>query len=168
MALIIEDGTALENSEVYCSVAFADAYHAARGNDAWDNVDNKEAALRKAADYIGQAYRANWAGTRVSDTQSMDWPRYNVPRTDSAGSYYPSNAVPIELQKANAEFALKTVDGDLLADTDAPVIEETVGVITTRYAAGTSQAKKFPAVDKLLAPLMTNSGFGGSVRLIRA
>jgi hypothetical protein len=166
MSIIIEDGTAKIDSEVYCTVAFADTYHAARGNDAWDNVDNKEAALRKAADYIGQMYRTKWAGTRVSDLQAMDWPRYNVPRIDSAGSYYPSNSVPLEIQKANAEFALKTVDGDLLADTDTPVIEETVGPITTRYAAGASQAKKFPAVERLLAPFI--SGGVGSIRLVRA
>lgn len=166
MALIVENGSIVAGAESYCTVAFADTYHAARGNDAWDNVDNKEAALRKAADYIGQMYRAKWAGTRVSDLQAMDWPRYNVPRIDSAGSYYASDSVPLEIQKANAEFALKTVEGDLLADADAPVTEETVGPITTRYAAGASQDKKFPAVDRLLAPFI--SGGGSSIRLIRA
>lgn len=142
MSIIVETGAGLSNSESYCSVAFADTYHADRGNDAWDNVDNKEAALRKAFDYIQSSYTLAWDGL----------------------------VLPVRIQQACASLALDASQGDLLPSQDAPVIEETVGPITTRYAAGASQAKKFPAIDRLLAPFITggdSSGFG-AIKLVRA
>lgn len=83
MALIVEDGTGLAAAEAYASVAEADTYHTARGREAtWTDLDAdvKERALRLATDYMQQAYRSLWAGTRKTTAQALDWPRWNVPK----------------------------------------------------------------------------------------
>jgi hypothetical protein len=162
MALITEDGTGKADAESYCSVAFATAYHDARGNTAWAGLASdtvREQMLRKATDYMA-IYRDRWAGFRVTTTQALDWPRYEVPMKDAASgsawtAYYAMDAVPAALARACAELALRAIDGDLNEDLDAPVIEETVGPITTRYAQGTRQTKRYPAIDALLLPFFT-------------
>lgn len=159
MAIIVETGTAAADSEVLCSVAFCDTYHAARGNTAWAllSVLDKEAALRRGYAYMQQAYRMRWAGFRVNSTAALDWPRQQVQRTDvysGAGNYYPYDAIPSEIQQAQAELALKAVSGDLLGDVDPPVASESVGPISVTYFQGDTKTKKYPAIDRLLAPFL--------------
>ena len=161
MALIVETGAGLIDAESYCTVAFADGYHADRGNDSWDAVDNKEAALRKAADYIQQTYRSSWLGFRVRQTQAMDWPRYQVQR-DKSGvypliAYYSADSVPLEIQKAQAELALKSIAGELLADIEPPISSEQVGPLLISYFQGDIRTKKYPAIDRLLSPFLNSS-----------
>ena len=73
MALITEDGTGRADAESYCSVAAADAHHAARGAAAWAalTTEAKEQALRRATDYMGQIYGPLWAGHRSLPTQAQ-------------------------------------------------------------------------------------------------
>jgi hypothetical protein len=51
MSIIVENGSASSTSETLCSVAYADAYHLARGCDPWFDVKmtvaKKEEALRR-------------------------------------------------------------------------------------------------------------------------
>ncbi len=109
MALITEDGSGKADAESFASVADADAWHAARGNAAWAalTAGEKEINLRKATDYMQQSYRSAWAGQRVTSTQALDWPRYDVPLKDLPGSYYPSDTVPAEVRNACIMLALK-------------------------------------------------------------
>lgn len=170
MALTTEDGTGLANAESLCAVAAADAYHAARGNAAWASLttDAKEQALRRATDYMQQTYRLMWAGDRRFIGQALDWPRVEVPRRDF-DDYYPDDEVPAEVQRACAELAYRGRAGaDLLADAGRKVVEQTVGPITTKYAQGSPSAKRYAAVDALLAPFLRSPKGGGMVRLVRA
>lgn len=176
MALIVETGTAAADSEALCSVAFCDTYHAAQGNALWAPLLTaaKEQAIRKGYAFMQQSYRMRWAGFRVSSLQALDWPRYDVPRIDgyggSLGIYggigcYPYDAIPKELQQANAELALRAASGDLLADLDPTVASESVGPISVTYFKGEVKSKKYPAVDRLLAPFIRS---GGAMLLSRA
>lgn len=174
MALVVEDGSGKADAESYISVADATTYHASRGNVAWASVASdtvREQLLRKATDYMA-VYRDRWAGWRVSTMQALDWPRYEVPIKDasllgqSLMAYYPSNAVPVAVARACAELALRAIDGDLAVDLDPPVIEETIGPITTKYAEGAPQQKRFPAIDAMLLPFMT--GGAGSLKVVRS
>ncbi len=172
MALITETGTGATDSEVLCSVAFADAYHAAQGNTLWApmQIVEKEQALRRAYSFMQQTYRARWAGHRTSYTQALDWPRYDVPREDVGGyagylgsfahygAVYPSDSIPKEIQQANAELAWRAAAGDLLADIEPTVQSERVGPIEVSYFQGSIKTKKYPAVDRLLTPFLKNSG----------
>ena len=160
MAIIVEVGTGAADSEVLCSIALADTYHAARGNIAWTALAllDKEAALRRGYAYMQQTYRMRWAGYRVNQTQALDWPRQEVPRNDIfgglGGNYYPSTAIPVEVMQAQAELALKSVAGALLADVDPPVASESVGPISVSYFQGGTKSKTYPAIDQLLAPFL--------------
>ena len=168
MALIVEAGQQGADSESLASVAFADLHHSNRGNAAWALLATaeKEAALRSATDYLEQTYRLRWAGYRRTDTQALSWPRYYVPRPDTASNarygygvgYYAFDSVPTEVQKACAELALRSLSGALLDDLDRKVISEAVGPISTTYDQDSPQYRRYPAIDRLLLPLLAGQG----------
>jgi hypothetical protein len=168
MALIVEDGNGLINAEAYCSEAYADNYHDKRGNTAWASIANKEAALIKATDYMEQVYRTRWNGLRKTTTQALSWPRLWAPNTDSNDAlltYYSSTIVPTLISNACAELALKTANGELLADQEQAVISESVGPISVTYDKSSTQRKRYVAIDSLLAPLLMTSS--NAMKVIR-
>jgi hypothetical protein len=175
MALVVETGSARSDAESYISVADASAYHTARGNAAWAALASdtvREQLLRKATDYMLQAYRGRWAGVRVSSTQALDWPRYDVPMTDGPGafdyggvSYYASDSVPAAVARACAELALKAASGDLVADGSQAVKREKVGPLEIEYQDATTAGTNYRSVEGLLAPFMVANS--GQIRLAR-
>lgn len=146
------------------SVAFADDYHAARGNDAWAALtpEKKEAALVRATDYISQAYGQRWQGARVTSAQALDWPRLGVVVN---GFPVDAEAVPVAVANACAELALRASKGPLAPDVGRLKQSVTVGPISTTYAAGNGLTR-FTAVENLLAAYLGSSG--STVRLVRA
>ena len=144
------------NSDSYASVAEADTYHAAYGNTAWAAISTsalKEAALRKAAQYIDTKA---FLGIKTASTQALEWPRYNV---IVDGYDVLSNAIPNGIKVAQMEAALIASSESLTPNlSNGSVIEETVGKITKRYSDYTKDGgKKWPLVDKLLRGY-TNGG----------
>lgn len=174
MALIIEDGTGKADAESYISVADASAYHLARGNAAWATLASdtiREQMLRKATDYMVATYRERWDGYRVTTTQALDWPRYEVPIRDSAtegvyAAFYAHDEVPVAVARACAELALRAIDGDLAPDLEVPVTSEQVGPISVTYADGARQTTTFRAIGGMLSPFLR--GAGGMLRVSRA
>lgn len=181
MALIVEDGTGKTDAESYVSVADATTYLSNRGYSAFTGLATdalKEAALRKATDYMVQVYRAQWKGTRVTSEQSLDWPRSYVLRDDYQyqglnGSttiggylYFPSDEVPPEVANACALLAEKSVSGDLAPDLEQRVKREKIDVIEVEYADYGPQHTTYRAIDNLLAPFLQNTG--ASRKVIRA
>jgi hypothetical protein len=240
MALIVETGAIVTGAESYCTVAFADEYHAKRGNAAWDvfvelmtldvapagagwaagdtitgatsaktcviaekvtaltyyvknrtgaftlgeELSNgtisaeqgaahptfaetdalKEAALRKATDFMRQIYRSKWQGVKVDEDQALDWPRYDVV---VEGYAIDSDIVPTEVKNACAELALRASAGDLLADQTQGVIREKVGQIEVEYDRSSPQQARYSAIDAMLAPYLLAGGSGTSMRIIR-
>lgn len=175
MALIVEDGTGMPNSESYASVAEADSYFANRGNDAWADLDTgqKEVALRLATDYMLQNYRQSWKGTRVKGTldQALDWPRHSVYTDDItvtqryAGSRFlvPSDIVPKEVKHACIELAWKTTTAELAPDLERGVISETIGPISTTYDKGSPQYTRYRAVDLILRVLLIGNNISAGI-----
>ena len=177
MALIVEDGTGLADAESYCTLAFATGYHAARGNASWAAVATdaaKEALLRKATDFMVQAYRMRWDGYRLTATQALDWPRALVMRRDrvgvmsgySANSYYEANVVPPEVQRACAELGLRAITVDLAPDQGRVTIREKIDVLEFEYAQGSLAYTQFRAVEELLATFFGGAG-KNSARVLR-
>jgi len=183
MSLIIEDGSVVPGAASYISVADADAYHAARGNDTWDAVDNKEAALRKAADYMVQMYRPRWKGYRKSTTQALDWPRemcFLDPSVNGIGadaySYgygfgfvtvVPNNIVPTEVKNACAELALRAAATDLAPDISRITKDERIGPIAVTYENYLGPPfVQYRAIDAALAPYLSAHSF--TAKLVRA
>lgn len=175
--LIVEDGTGKADAESYTSVADASAYHTARGNAAWAALASdtvREQLLRKATDAMMQMFAGRWAGTRVSSTQALDWPRYNVPMKDGpanlpysygVASYYPSNTIPAAVARACAELALRAATADLIADGTQAVKREKIGPLEVEYQDATTSGTSYRAVEGMLAPFMVATS--GQIRLAR-
>ena len=173
MALIVETGSGSATAESYATVAEASAYHAVRGNeDAWDAIDDQEAALRLATMYMEQAYRLKWKSHRVSSTQALSWPRAYVQTPDapygygSFAAYVPNNVVPTEVKHACMELALKTADGALAPDIERSALIEKIGAIEVHYDPNAPQFTRYRSIDMLLAPYFNNAGVG--VSLVRS
>lgn len=158
MPLTVEDGTGLATADSYASRADADAYHAARGNAAWAaaSTDARDAALRKATQYLDTRYR--WVGNRSTLTQALEWPRYFVPKLG-----YPTGWPQVRVVHACIELALRALSVDLLADDEGrDVLSEQVGPISVTYGP-TGGGVRYPVADLLLSPLVL--GGRSSVRL---
>jgi len=167
MALIVEDGTGLADAESYCSVAQANAYHAALGNQAWANLASdtlREQNLRKATNFMRQLYRMAWQGKPTKSTQALDWPRYDVEVNDY---WLASNVVPVEVKNACAELALKAIAGPLVVDLTQGVKSKKVGPLEFVYDENSPRHTQYLAVDRMLAPLL-NGGGSAMIRVIRA
>jgi hypothetical protein len=174
MALVVETGQAGADSESYCSVAFATAYHAARGNAAWAALasdDVREAALRNATDYMEQVYRLQWKGYRFTEAQALSWPREEVQRQDytflNQYSFYPTDSVPVEVKNSCASLALRAATGELAPDIDRASTREKVGPIEVEYDKNAPLYVRFRAVDNLLAPFLKTVAGGASRMLVR-
>lgn len=165
MALIVEDGTGLSTAESYISVSGANTRHTALGNTAWTGTDAvKEAALRRATQYMVQSYRGRWQGYRLNTTQALDWPRHSV--VVDCFTAVPSNAVPADITNACADLALRALADDLAVDLTRGIVREKLGPLETEYDRTSSQAVRYRAIDMLLSPYLT--GGGANVSLIRA
>lgn len=168
MALEVEDGTGKSTADSYISVADASTYHTARGNTAWAALTTdalREAALRKATDYMRQAYRSRWQGYKVNEDQALDWPRYDV---EVEGYAVDSDIVPTEIKNACAELALKASSADLNPDLTQGVLSEQVGSISVTYDKNSPQRTRYAAIDAMLSPYLKAGGGGCSMGLIRS
>jgi hypothetical protein len=158
MSLITEDGTGKSTAESYIGVTDADTYHTNRGNTAWTGAEAvKEAALRKATDYMEQVYRSRWKGLRVLSTQALSWPRNYCYVADKM-DYFATDEIPTEVKNACAKLALKSLSGALYGDLSQNVTEKTVGPITKRMDPYSPQSKRYVAVDAMLAPYLDGTG----------
>ncbi|MGE1156739.1 DnaT-like ssDNA-binding protein [Pseudomonas kitaguniensis] len=158
--------------DFYGTVADADAYHAARANTAWagDEVA-KQAALLRASAYIDGKYQAQntcgrweslFSGTKTGGrAQALQWPR--TAATDNEGNTIPADEVPIEIEQATYESALREValPGSLSPDYVASVAikRQKVDVLEIEYqtastVSGVPTRPVITVVDELVAPLL--------------
>jgi len=164
MAIVVEDGTGKSDAVSYVTVAYADAYHLARGNTSWTGADEvKEAALIRATDYLDGKYSTRWPGTRESTTQALDWPRVNAYDVDN----YILSDVPEGVKKSICEAALvELVDAGALSeeqDRGGQVAREVVGPIETEYFAGAPASTVYPAIARCLSRILGPTG----LRMVR-
>lgn len=158
MALIVEDGSGLDDAESYVSVADADNYATAHGLSAWTGADAvKESALRKATQYIDTTY--NFRSAKSYQYQALEFPRQMWD--------WELDPLMTRLRSATVELAVKALTESLFADVEPNVVTLVkVGPITKQTRpADTSGQKRFANVDALLKQLTT--GLGG-VSVVRA
>jgi len=170
--IVVETGTgANPAANSFASVADADAYYGARANAQWAalTLSAKEAALIRATDYLQATYSEAWKGEIVRQDQPLAWPRFDA---FMDGYEIASNIVPIRVQQATFELAIRADAGPLIIDQDQRIVREKVDVVETEYAEFSDPAKRFPAVARILSPLLraagTGSGGVGVARLVRA
>jgi hypothetical protein len=135
----------------------------------WSNSDppltttEKEQALRRATQYMEQAFRGRWVGVRLHKDQGLSWPRWNV-----IVDGYPvdPDVVPTVVANACADLAFKAASGDLNVDLTRAVTREKVGPIETEYERFSPQATRYRSLEMALAPYL--KGSTSSVQLVRA
>ena len=100
MAVIVEDGTIVENANSYVDVTFVDTYATAFGYDTWaGTTEEKEAAVLKSAIYVDSK---NYVGGIVSGVQEMSWPRTGAIVN---GFLIDTDIIPTKIKNAQAEAA---------------------------------------------------------------
>jgi hypothetical protein len=174
MAFVLEDGTGIAGANSYAALGFADAYFSDRGNTAWAGTDPvKEAALIRGTDYVEALHKTRWIGDEpVEPDQGLSWPRLFEGEVLVAPDF--RAGVPLLLQKAVCEYALRALTGPLLPD---PAIDASgFSVVTTKKKVGpiekefraqgmSSQPRlirPYPEADFLLRELL-RPGQGGRV-----
>lgn len=143
MAFLAEDGTGLEASNSYIAVALADTHHTDRANTQWDDMTTaeKEAALIRATDYIEKRFGRKFVGRRTNKTQALEWPRVDAEDRDGfLLSGIDVDAIPRQLQKATAEYALRAFIYNVLSPDVPPAVPSqdlrTGGTRGTQEASG--------------------------------
>jgi hypothetical protein len=161
MAFVVETGAGLSNANSYASVSAADSYVADRGITGWTALTEtiKQQSLVKATDYLEATYRAAWKGNRVSETQSLSWPRYNV---IVDGFNFPSNVVPTQVVNACIEMAIRASVGEtLLADQGQRVRREKIDVIEVEYQDYSDPTQRYPLVNRMVMPYLLSASESG-------
>lgn len=159
MAIVVEDGTGQAAAESYCTTLFVTQYLSARGKATdWSQLDTtrKEQLLRDATDYIELRFASRFRGSRNTEEQALSFPR------DGA------SVVPVAVQRATAEYAVRALAGPLLAD---PVTDERGQQVKSKseklgpleekieYADTSANVfKPYPAADMLLKSLLRPTG----------
>ncbi len=153
MSFIPLDETTIETANSYSSVAFADSYFSDRNNTTWASfaTDEKKSFLILGSDYIDNIYGDSFAGTLVSETQSLKFPRYNYAGVEINYD---------RCKKATAELALRASTGSLLKDIDKETIREKIDIIEVEYKSNSNPKTQYPQVNSLLSPLLS-TGYGG-------
>lgn len=162
MALVVEDGTGLANAESYASVADATTYATDRELTAWTagtvTDANREAALRRATEYIEAEYGQRFAGVPLTTTQALHFPLEGA------------TAVPVGIQRATIELAIIALSGALYTVEDAArqVVSQSRGVgplqTSVTYRDTDAIQRRYRQVDKLVAPYLRDRGLQLVVR----
>lgn len=170
MPLVVEDGSGLANADAYVSLEECDDYHASMGNAAWvaddddaDNIAARETAIRRATAFIDRKYNGRFRGRRQGASQALMWPRWDAIDEDG----FVIEDIPDAVKYAACEAALRAFQGmDLMPDMErgGQVIQETIGPISTTYAAGAPAGTRYDMIEGLLRPCLS----GGGLRMVRA
>jgi hypothetical protein len=175
MALVVEDGNGLPTANAYVSEEYVDAYCELRGVASWAaaTTENKEIAIIKATDYIDTVFGPRFLGYKANETcptpdytvdQALEFPRvfndhYELPV-----------ALPPQLQKACAEYAIRALEnGTLLTDPEVQANGQTLSGASSKvgpieesftYVSGGAIeiTQPYPAADLLLKKLVRPSG----------
>lgn len=169
--LVVETGWGDPDANSYASLADVRAYAAKRGYVLPADDAALETLIYLATDYV-DGFRGRFQGVKSFDNQALQWPRMGVAIDCIAVPY---DTIPVPLVQAIAQLCVEQHAGVELNATavggDAAIIEETVGPLTTKYAAPASGSSasgpNMPKVAALLAPLFSACGNGGLFRTVR-
>jgi hypothetical protein len=173
MAFVLEDGTGVVGANAFVDVSFITTYLTDRQRQTennWSTSSNslKQAAIIAATDYIEKVFGLRYLGRRKTAGQGLGWPRINV--WDRDGYLLDPDLLPVVLEQATAEYAVRALDSALLPD---PTVDDSgkavtastdiIGPIeeTRKFTEGADIAfliRPYPAADRLLEPLLVTSG----------
>lgn len=166
MALIVEDGTIVENAVTYASPTDLNAYATARGLSIPADNDSRERLLIKAMDFL-ELQESRFQGSRVSGDQALAWPRYGVTLN---GFTVADDSIPTTLKNALCQLAVDANSLDLMPNgTGRSIIRQKVDVIETEYEP-TGSGSVQPELNKAMAflsPLFSDGDSSFTVPILR-
>jgi hypothetical protein len=156
MALIVETGEGLQNSESLVDLAFLRDFAVSRGYTLPADDATLEQQLRAAHDYL-LSIEPQLKGCRAVAGQALPFPRKGV-YFDNVEQPYA--VIPTTLKNAICQLVVEAQARDILPSADGRVVvSETVGPISTTYQNSVS-SPSFPRVEAFLAILL-KAGSGG-------
>ena len=161
MTITVENGTVVAGADSYVSLAAARVIASAIGLTLPVADADAEVALRKGRLYV-DGYEPQFSGQRVSQTQTLAWPRQFAA---IYGYYWPSGTIPPALIDAQVMAASAIAGGanPWAADDGKAVASEAVDgavSISYHYNGKTGSSVRLTQADNALQPLLT-SGVGG-------
>lgn len=154
MALTLEDGTGVVNSDAYVSAAEVDTYATNFGKTGWTALvaADKEVHIRRATRFIDNKYP--FEGTPLKGDQGLFFPVQNLRVRGHAVT-----GVPRQLKDAVCELAIISVTNDLIDSVAARSYsykKVKVGDLekSERFESSGDQ-NIFHSVELLLAPLLS-------------
>lgn len=160
MALIVEDGSIVDNANSYVTLAEFRTYAATRGVTLPNNDEDAEAILIKAMDYF-ESYGDRFKGTQVTRDQPLSWPRSGAV---IEGWTWSSSEIPRQVISAQLALGIESASGEDLFNPSAaalPVTRERVeGAVEVEYANPTrvSKVTKTAPSQTIINLLLNRSG----------
>jgi hypothetical protein len=149
----------------YGTFAGFQAYHTERGRDVSAHVlVTVNAALLVASEWIDATFRSSFSGLKVGGrVQSLEWPRTGS--VDIHGDSIAQNAIPVEIENATYEAALKEIQssGSLSIDFKPSKYKRASvdGAVSVEYAlfhSSNEAQTKFASIEQILSSILTGSG----------
>lgn len=163
MALIVEDGTIVDNADSYVDEADLTAYAAKRGITLPTGNDLTVLAI-KAMDYI-ESLEPRFKGTRVESDQPLSWPRKGVVIN---GFFVDEDTIPKQLIDLQCQLVIDGMTVNLQPNGTGRVVKrQKVDVIETEYEILGDGSVQLTKADALTAFLVDESSQGFSVPILR-
>lgn len=164
MALVVEDGSLVDNANTYASLSYVDAFCDELGLVEWASCSTDE---RNAAILRGMAYIESFSfkGVKCDAYQSLKWPRSGA--SDEDGYAIDEDMIPPNLLKAVARAAYEEAvsPGTLQSTRTGGVKREKVDVIEIEYFADSGESEKiFDAINGYLRGLLEDGSFSNVLR----
>jgi len=146
----------IKNTNSYNTVAEANEYLDNKLDvAAWTsaNDDQKAQALITATALLDSM---DWAGTAISDSQSLAFPRDICFYDNKLGRYIEINETPRQILEATNELAYHLLNNDGLLDDTGSVTNLSIGSLNLTIKNMPSLVPQY--VRKILRPLLRNEG----------
>ena len=163
MALVVETGAGLADSDSYISLSDARAFAAKYGVTLPALDSDAEVALRQGAQYV-DLQESGFRGARLVDSQAMAWPRTET--VNAYGQTIAAGAMPKQLGMAQVYAAAEYGAGtDVRATDDGKAVasEEVTGAVAVSYFNNgkTGGSVVITRAMDALSPLLVSCGNNG-------
>lgn len=160
-ALILEDGSGVEDANTTVTVAEVVKYCAARKLTFPSVLADQEAAIIEGGEYMMNEARFTWRGTKYSYVQTMPFPR--VGAVEYRGLPVPPLTVPWRFRQAQMymSYLASLTPGELegTLERGGKIKTKTVGPITTTFMDDAPVEDVIRKVQGLLQPLLETGGW---------
>jgi len=170
-----------ENANTYVSIPYADQYFENMGGSfftTWVSIaeDDKKRALIRGTQYIDSAMV--FIGEKLTDTQSLEFPRYGLPYNVPSGSDADPNYIPRKVLDATLEASKKSIGSlengvttfvDLAPDKTRAVIKEKIDTLEVEYDKDSLVYDvSYSTIKNLLRDYLQSNGLAGFIPIGRA